>query len=79
MPLDRLQAVFREALEAPDLILRPELRAQDVPTWDSFNHINLVLGIEEAFSVQFTTREITSLQNVGDLIKLLQTKGCNIT
>lgn len=54
------------------------MTAKDVQGWDSFNHINLIVALEEAFSIVFTSPEITSMQNVGDLVEILKTKGIQI-
>lgn len=68
----KLTEVFRTIFNIPDLELRDDLTAADVPGWDSFNHVNLVIAIEMEFGVTFTTDEISALQNVGDMKRLLQ-------
>lgn len=72
--MERLTDVFRTIFNMPDLTLYREMSATDVAGWDSFNHINLVITIEEEFELRFTTEEVTSLQNVGDLFDLLDRK-----
>jgi acyl carrier protein len=78
MSIDKLQGVFREVFEDSELAIVPEMTAQDVPEWDSFNHINLVVALEEAFSVVFSSDEIARMRNVGDLVERLQKKGISI-
>ena len=51
------------------------MTAKDVSGWDSFNHINLIVALEDAFQITFTTEEMASMANVGDLIRILQAKG----
>jgi acyl carrier protein len=72
--LDRMQAIFRDVLDDDGLILRPEMAAEDVETWDSLSHINLITGIEEEFGVKFTTAEVASLKCVQDLAVLVEKK-----
>jgi len=72
--MTRLTDVFRTLFNMPELELRDEMTAADVPGWDSFNHINLVISIEEAFNTRFTTDEIASWKNVGEMLKTLSTK-----
>ena len=72
--LDRMQAIFRDVLDNDGLILRPEMAAEDVETWDSLSHINLITGIEEEFGVKFTTAEVASLKCVQDLAVLVEKK-----
>ncbi len=70
----RLEPVFRDTFDAPDLVLTPELTARDVATWDSINHIRLMVAIEEEFRIWFATREIDGLNNVGELATLVEAK-----
>jgi acyl carrier protein len=78
MTIAVLAEVFRDVLEAPDLELQPTLSAAEVEGWDSFNHINLILAIEERFNIEFTTEEIGELRTVDDLVGALQRKGCAV-
>jgi len=72
--LEILTEIFRTLFNNPELNLDDELVATDVPGWDSFNHINLVINIEEEFEVKFTNDEVAKMQNVGDLKKILAIK-----
>jgi acyl carrier protein len=70
----KLTDIFRTLFDDPSLVLRDNLTAPDVPGWDSFNHINLVMQIEEDFRLRFTTEEISSLANVGEFKALIARK-----
>ena len=70
----KLLNIFREVFNDPDLVVSEDTTAADVHDWDSFNHMNLVMFIEEEFSVSFSTKEIGQMARVGDLIQLLQQK-----
>ena len=45
----RLNDVFREVLDDETIELYDETVADDVDGWDSFEHINLVVAVEEEF------------------------------
>jgi acyl carrier protein len=79
MSIDRLQSIFREVFDNDDLLIHPQLTAKDVMGWDSFNHINLILAIEEAYGLTFQTEEMSSAANVGNLVTILQSKGVDIS
>ena len=70
----KLTGIFRDILDDDDLTLRPELTAADVPGWDSFNHINIVVATEAAFGIKFKSAEVEELKNVGEFITLIQAK-----
>jgi len=46
-----------------------------LPTWDSLNHLKLIVAIEERFGVTFTTPEVVDIGNYGDLKQRLRAKG----
>lgn len=72
--LKRVEEIFREELELNDLVLTDETTADDVEEWDSLSHIQLVVALEKAFDIKFTSREILSWANIGDLVDCIQDK-----
>jgi acyl carrier protein len=73
--LERVNDVFRDVFDDESLSVRPETTAADVEGWDSLMHVRLIIAIEKAFRVRFSSSEVASLKDVGDLIGLLQTKA----
>lgn len=73
--IEKLQPLFREILD-PELVLTEDLDASKVPQWDSLNHISLIVAIEGEMGVELSTDELATLRNVGDMIALLELKGC---
>jgi acyl carrier protein len=41
-----------------------EATYETVPGWDSLGHLRLIMAVEEAFAVRFTTEEIPTLLSV---------------
>jgi len=72
--LTGLTAVFREVFDDDELVLKPELTADDVDGWDSLSHIRLILSVQRKFGVKFSPVEMNRLKNVGDLITLTRQK-----
>ena len=79
MSVERVQTIFQEVFEEPDLKISPTMTAKDVANWDSFNHINLILALEETFDVRFTTAEMAQMANVGGLITILEKKCVKVS
>jgi acyl carrier protein len=71
---EKLTQVFRDVFDDETLSLRDEMVAADVEGWDSLNHVRLVVAVESAFRVKFSTREVVGWKTVGDLRKSLQAK-----
>lgn len=66
-----LTEVFRDVFLDDAIALTPALGAGDVPGWDSFKQIEILIASEERFGVKFTTRELDGLRNVGDLVGII--------
>ena len=47
----------------------------EIPNWDSFNNLQIISAVEEAFKVRFTTEEIINAVTYGDVKKLLEKHG----
>jgi acyl carrier protein len=70
----RLNAVFRDIFDDETINVTDAMTAKDIEGWDSLTHVNLVVAVEKAFAVSFTTKEISGLANVGDFIGLIVRK-----
>jgi acyl carrier protein len=70
----QVTTIFHDLFDDDTIVLSPGLTAADVPEWDSFNHINLIVAIEARFGVKFQTAELESMQTVGHLADLVQSK-----
>lgn len=72
--LSEIQDIMRDVFDVDDLVISENTTAEDVEEWDSLSHIRLIVAIEREFGFKFKNSEIESLKNVGDLIKLIQSK-----
>jgi acyl carrier protein len=71
---DGVAAIIREVLDNPTLVIDANTSAAQVERWDSLNHLNIVVAVEQKFAVKFKTVEIEKLRNVGELVALIERK-----
>jgi acyl carrier protein len=69
-----LKRVILSALKLDDWDIKDETIASQVPGWDSLNHVNVILAVEQHFRVRFKPVEILKLKDIGDLQRLLTSK-----
>jgi acyl carrier protein len=70
-----LTEIFHDVFMRDDLTLTPSLTAKDVTGWDSFKQIEIIISAEERFGIKLNTKELDSLQNVGDLARVIAGKA----
>ena len=70
--LAKVTEVIQDQLDLDTLVLTPQSQASDVEGWDSLAHVRIMIALEQAFGVRFTTNQITSTENVGQLLDMLQ-------
>ena len=63
----RLGAIMCEVFDLDSVDINDTTTADDIPEWDSLSHIQLVVAVEKAFGIKFSSREIMRWQSVGEL------------
>ncbi len=72
--VERMNKVFREVFDNPEIEIFDEMTASDVVGWDSFSHINLITSLEIEFEIEFTQQEAFGFKTVGELKSAIEAK-----
>jgi acyl carrier protein len=67
----QLVEVISRVFDIPENQVTPDLGRETSAAWDSVNHLKLVLALEEAFRLRFTTAEIPNLVSAGRIQEAL--------
>lgn len=71
---EELRQIVCDVFMSDDLALSPETTAKDVPGWDSFKMVEIIVTVEERFGIQITSRDVDRLRNLGDLVTMITDK-----
>ena len=71
---DKLNEIFRDVLDNDEIVLADSSKADDIEEWTSLTHIQLIVEIEKAFNLRFTSEEILEWNNVGEMVDSILAK-----
>ena len=71
---EKLDEVFQDVFDDESIHVNDLTTADDIEEWDSLEHINLMVAVENMFKIKFNMGQVGSLKNVGEMVDLIQTK-----
>lgn len=71
---DKLTAIIAEVLEIDQSEINETFDQNSTANWDSLNHLNLVISIEENFDVSFEPEEIATMTSLTAIEEKLKEK-----
>lgn len=69
--LNDLHEIFWDIFDDECIKLNEKTTSNDVEDWDSLEHINLIVAVEERFAVKFSMGEVTTMKDVGAMIDII--------
>lgn len=71
--LKQVQQVFKLAM-GNDINVDIDTERDMVLEWDSLNHLNLIVELENSFDLGLSMQEIEELNSVNDIVKLIDSR-----
>jgi len=72
--IKELNEIFEDIIDVGTVFLIETSTSKDVDGWDSLTNIQLVVAVEKKYNIKFTSEEIISWKNVGEMIDCILTK-----
>jgi acyl carrier protein len=69
---EQVRNVASDIFGVPANKITAESSPETIENWDSMQHLNLVLAIEEKFGVQLSPEDIEQMKNVGAVAALVE-------
>jgi acyl carrier protein len=71
---DKIKRVMADILNLDANSINDGTSTDNTPLWDSANHIQLVLALEEEFSISFEVTEFEVMLSFAEIVKAVQSK-----
>ena len=70
---NRIKEIMIKVFEVEPSLVTDEISQDHTDKWDSLNHLNLIVEIEEEFKVSFTPEQIGSMTSLSTIIEQIET------
>lgn len=71
---EQIRGIASDVFAIPVEHITDDSSPETIEAWDSTQHLNLVLAIEEKFHLQLTPEEMDHMRNIGQITKLVASK-----
>ena len=72
--LNQVRGIAADLFDADESRLNGESSPENVEKWDSVQHLNLVLALEQLYRVEFAPEEMDQMQSIGQIAALVEKK-----
>jgi len=71
---EKVRGITGDILEVSPDQITPQSSSENIETWDSVHHLNLILAFEQEFGIQLEPEEIDHMNNVERITTILAQK-----
>ncbi len=74
MIFEQVRGIASDLFAIPPDRITAESSPETIESWDSTQHLNFVLALEEKFEFQLSPEEMEQMRNIGEIVKLVESK-----
>jgi acyl carrier protein len=71
---EQVRSIASDLFTVPAGQITGDSSPETIEAWDSIQHLNLVLALEEKFAFQLSTEEIEQMKTIGQIASLVERK-----
>ncbi len=68
---EKLNGIFQEVFDDDNIEVCDSTTSADIEEWDSLEHINLVVAVEQEFGFKFDMGQVVSMKDVGEMVDII--------
>ncbi len=69
---DKIKDLMEDIFELDSSSITEELKAVDVPLWDSLKHLSFITALEDEFEVKLSMNEIQSIDGYSKILEIVK-------
>ena len=73
--LDQVRTAAADVLRVPLERITEASTPESVESWDSVEHLNLILALETQFGIEFEPEEMEQMKSIGEIARLVESKA----
>jgi acyl carrier protein len=70
----KVDDLLAQSLQLASERITDDLTMDDVQSWDSLRHMELIVAIEQAFGLELSFEDIVTMRSVGEIKRVLRQK-----
>ena len=70
--MEKLLDIASEVLNVDRTKIAIDTLKDDVPSWDSLNHIRLIAEVEEQLNIKIPFEKIPQIKKIGDILEFIR-------
>ncbi len=71
----KLYDVLKDSFNVSESEMNDDVKLMSYGEWDSMSHMFFITKLEEAYNIELSGDEIADMQTVGDIKKIIISKG----
>jgi acyl carrier protein len=71
---DQIKQIMADVLDLEAECIEESTTQDNTPNWDSLNHVNLIIAVEQEFDLTFSPEEIEGMVSFSKIVETLETK-----
>ncbi len=72
--LEQVRQLVSDIFSVPLEQVHANSSPETIEAWDSMQHLNLVLAVEDKFNLQFTPEEMEQLRTVDEIVTIVESR-----
>lgn len=72
--MEKIITIISEVFELVPAEVKWPVKIRELERWDSFNHIGLIIAVENEFDISFEPSEVEAIHTSEDLLKFVNAK-----